>query len=592
MESKELLVPNPLLYSVGLRKYIWINDLSENHRNAQYLFGYLMRKDIYIDGFATSSAVMTDLRMYNKKIYDFNSLKQENAAVFYEIWFKDIWKTYEGRGYRARLLNPELGKENIVIWGSGITGENVFRLLEEAGIKVCFFVDSDRNLLGTVKCGIPVCSPDVLEEDFVIVEAMEKWHELDREISVKYPKRFHFSFDVIWDQIMYSFDGIQKNVFNLSDFWPCNRFAGKRMYIYGIGAIERAYAVCLRLLDYQFIGFLADEETELEDSEYPVMRVEDILYEENYYIWVYDKEKSWKLKELGLKYYFEYECAVCAYGIATEAKFSIDVNLGHTYRLDSKYSGFIVHGEEMENDYKIAVLGGSTTDGAAFPFKSWPQMLYEKLGKQGITIYNGGVSGYTSGQELVKLIRDILSLKPNMIVVYDGFNELNTDTQYPFAFPYAKKVVNYAAEHLEEDIQGCYESILSLGVQSKRNFFSNWLLNLKNMHAVSKENNIDYLAFCQPELSSKRGKTMQEKNMLLSAPAGYSFTRKKEEFRNCIEKISKLPDYIYDLSYIFDGESDIYMDSCHVWEKGNRIIAEEIAKIVLPKINNYKDGKK
>ena len=58
----------------------------------------------------------------------------------------------------------------------------------------------------------------------------------------------------------------------------------------------------------------------------------------------------------------------------------------------------------------------------------------------------------------------------------------------------------------------------------------------------------------------------------------------KKPFREYIREKTDLPDYIYDLSHIFDWETDVYMDICHVWEKGNRIIAKEIAKVVLPEV--------
>ena len=37
-----------------------------------------------------------------------------------------------------------------------------------------------------------------------------------------------------------------------------------------------------------------------------------------------------------------------------------------------------------------------------------------------MTLWNGGISGYTSTQELIKLLRDVLGLNPDMIIVYDG----------------------------------------------------------------------------------------------------------------------------------------------------------------------------
>lgn len=287
MESSELLVPNPLLYDDNLEKYIWISDLDEDHRNAQYLFGYLMRKNIYINGFVTNSSDKAELKMYNKKVYNLDSLQQENTVVFYDIWFRDIWKAYKDRGQRARIINPDLDQENIVIWGSGITGAKVFRLLAEAGIKVHFFVDSDKSLVGTVKCGIPVCSPDVLEENSTIIEAMEKWQQLDEEISARHLKRFHFSLSTIWDQISCNIDGIEKSVFNLSYFWTCNRFEGKRIYVYGFGDVEKSFANCLNLLDYEFGGFLVDNRKEIENDDCQIRNVEEIVYEHNYSYFAY-----------------------------------------------------------------------------------------------------------------------------------------------------------------------------------------------------------------------------------------------------------------------------------------------------------------
>ncbi|MDE7203521.1 MAG: hypothetical protein K2O91_16875 [Lachnospiraceae bacterium] len=39
------------------------------------------------------------------------------------------------------------------------------------------------------------------------------------------------------------------------------------------------------------------------------------------------------------------------------------------------------------------------------------------------------------------------------------------------------------------------------------------------------------------------------------------------EFRNRIKKAVDSDEPIYDLSHIFDAESDVYMDDCHVYEK-------------------------
>ena len=83
--SKELLVFNPLLYDDRLEKYIWIRDLSEDHCDAQHLFGYLMKNNIYINGFVSASDAVIGLKMYHKRIYELNSINWENAVVFHDV---------------------------------------------------------------------------------------------------------------------------------------------------------------------------------------------------------------------------------------------------------------------------------------------------------------------------------------------------------------------------------------------------------------------------------------------------------------------------------------------------------------------------
>lgn len=304
--------------------------------------------------------------------------------------------------------------------------------------------------------------------------------------------------------------------------------------------------------------------TEQNDDCYPVKRVHDVLSEEKYYIWVYDKEKAWTLKDLGLQYFDRYEVNQCPYDITIDRKDQMDMNLGHTYLTKGKYPGITVLGEEKEDKYKIAVLGNSQTDSTQFPFKVWPEFLYDEL-KDIITVYNGAVAGYTSGQELIKFIRDILPLKPDMVIVYDGYMEVGVNEKYPFAFRYGKKA-------------------MYTGIESKENCFGNWLSNIRNMYAIAKERGIKFFCFCQPWLGSKEGKNINEKSMLLSIQQKELNVRMKKSFREYMVKDKNIPDYIYDFSHIFDKTNDVYLDYSHVGEEGNRIIAREIEKIILPEL--------
>lgn len=600
--AEEFLVMNPLLNS-NMDLYIWISDSLEEHEMAQKLFDYLMKRNIYIKGFATNKKLLLPLKMYNKKIYDIDKLDEKHSVILhdsyiYVSYFECLDRNIIDQAQRARVINTNINmeKDNFVIWGSGKTGEHVCKILKSMGAQIKCFIDSNRTLDGTVKCGISIHTSDYLNQfdgNITIIEAMEKWQELDKSIQGKYEKRFHFSLyrGSVNDQVTCMENGIEKGIFCLAGFWMLEYIGSRRVYIYGIGDVEKEFAKYLKLLDFDFAGFLIDSVDEqgdkvVNEANCPVKYVEEIIYEENSYIWVHDKKRLHKLRDLGLNYYTDYIHPDYMTDITMGRKVLLDVNLAHNYFSESKYPGICVYGKEKEDDYKIVVLGGSTTDGALYPFKSWPELLSEEL--EGVTIYNGGVCGYTSGQELIKLVRDMLLLKPNMIIVFDGFNDLCMLQPYPFSSAYLEKVFDFAKAHLEGDEEDHYidgnPSPVCKGLVPQMSNFDLWMSNVESMYAIALERNIKFFCFCQPISVNKKGKTLWEKNLLISLPGNQVENYATNAFGKKLANLAEIPDYIYDLSHIFDGEEDVYMDVIHAWEKGNRIIAKEIKKIILPQL--------
>ncbi len=594
--AKELLLFDSQIYR-SLDKYIWMNDSYKGHLEAQRFFVCLLKKGIYIKGFATDRKSMFNLKMYNKKIYDINMLDRENSVVLYDTYLGGFDVELSKSVHNARVINPELTRKNVVIWGSGITGKRVFKILSEQGIKIECYIDSNRNLEGTYKCGLPVHTPEYIEKmprKLTIIEAMERWEEIDLCLRGKYENRFHFCF--VENDVKKSHIGHYiKNMFDLKTwFGDFAFFIGKKVYVYGTGNIESQLPKYLKLLDIDFGGFLIDE-SDMERNAiygiYDVKYVEEVLNEKNYFIWVYDKKRVRRLDELGLIGHKNYICFQGGNYEAANRKQIMDVNLGNNYLADSKYPGITVYGDDKEKDFKIAVLGNSTTDGKLFSFRSWPELMYDELHNKGlehITVYNGGVVAYTSGQELLKLIRDVIPLKPDMIIVYDGFCDMTLRLPYLLTNGYLNKIFKFASENMENDeVDGLfYEKNGSVyyGIETNQDRFEKWLSNMRTMHAIASDRNIRFYGFCQPMLSSKNGKTEDEKNILLSVDSPVINHLINESFRKQLNQMTELPVYIQDLSHIFDDEKDVYMDHCHVWEKGNQIIAREISRIILPEI--------
>jgi hypothetical protein len=92
--------------------------------------------------------------------------------------------------------------------------------------------------------------------------------------------------------------------------------------------------------------------------------------------------------------------------------------------------------------YRIMVLGGSTVMGQGAPRAS--QNIVGTLRKaaqergltgpmgQRIEFINAGVDGYNSAQEYLYFVSDLLRFMPDLVIVYDGWNDSFFDYQTPF----------------------------------------------------------------------------------------------------------------------------------------------------------------
>ncbi|MEQ8667373.1 MAG: hypothetical protein RIC16_16760 [Rhodospirillales bacterium] len=98
---------------------------------------------------------------------------------------------------------------------------------------------------------------------------------------------------------------------------------------------------------------------------------------------------------------------------------------------EKRQGGLVVYGgEPVPEAYVIVTLGGSTTD----PFhmqvrediqeKTWPYLLHQNCTPvEKCVVVNAGVGGYSSSQELFRLIRDGLMVSPDVVISLNGINE-------------------------------------------------------------------------------------------------------------------------------------------------------------------------
>lgn len=110
---------------------------------------------------------------------------------------------------------------------------------------------------------------------------------------------------------------------------------------------------------------------------------------------------------------------------------------------ENRHNSLGFRGEEIplnrfENTYRIVTIGGSTTysTGVQNYVESYPFQLGEYLQQRGfshIEVINAGVPNYSSYHSLINLQFKVLPLQPDLIIIYQGYNDIHTRFVYPFS---------------------------------------------------------------------------------------------------------------------------------------------------------------
>ena len=518
-------------------------------RDAARLFFQLCSLRISIEGFI-SEGTDNCPTFFHKPIYTIEHLEKWNKVLIPngQLSIKN--------GFVCKspfTLHDKLNRSNVVIYGAGYVGRRLKRYLEENEVEIKCFVETDSNKIGTIIDEKPVYGYEVLytlSEDVSVIEAGQFWQDIDEivcETNVRLT-RFYLN-DVFLLDFIESCKVVvdwEKKV-TLSNYVIYaleEHFPNKKLILYGADSgLLNSYAEIYSVLGRKEI-LIATDNLILGDKD-------------NYFDITFNRELA------------------------------LDINLGHTYvsnGINDIYPCMHIYGANKEKDFKVVVLGGSTTESDRSLIKPWVEFLFNTYLGQGVTIFNCAMSGYSSGQELIKLIRDAILLKPDLVITYSGVNDIFQRCNYSssFAFPYLCNIFGVIAQNNN------IKSVIT-GKHNEQAAWERWITNMQYMNAIAELNNIPFCAFAQPMLPSKKEFTPHEKKMMKMIAAIYP----EERFEECIMFRKKAGDmetqfsYVYDLTNIFD-DVDVYMDNCHVYEEGNRIIADRIWHIIKDKISTTK----
>lgn len=263
---------------------------------------------------------------------------------------------------------------------------------------------------------------------------------------------------------------------------------------------------------------------------------------------------------------------------------------------------------------KVVILGGSTSDIAYDG--NWIRPFNEKISAldNEITLISGAFSGYSSSQELLKLQRDIIPLRPNLVISLSGVNDIGfiqcADPKYPLTHLYVSKIFQFLQKKYGKSVSkesiwnkvaskgnlkpSAMNSSFSIGnvVNGFRNDipdFEVWHRNIRLMKSICLEFNINFISFLQPIFGFGNYTASRKENesysLFLSKHKGVHGKRYDEVlqtfYENAVKIVSHNPDYMEDLTNIFLNEKETFSDPRHLNEKGNNILCNMIFECLI-----------
>jgi hypothetical protein len=269
-------------------------------------------------------------------------------------------------------------------------------------------------------------------------------------------------------------------------------------------------------------------------------------------------------------------------------------------------------GEEItrkkpENTYRIFIVGGSTTFGTgntdATTISSYLQNLVDKnnFGKK-IQVINAGIPAAFSFTEIHLIKNKLIDYEPDLIIVFDGWNDITTPYEYhddfvrpkPFhtqlvidiqkyaSFYKTPRIIKDTLDNLQYEINPnkIYHFDETYVTEKANLWEERWydtcqflndtgvaaLITLQPMSGSSERTLTEY---------EKKYFTLWDNERILSNY--YLYTEKL----NSLSKVCK----VADLSAAFDGiHEPIFQDAIHTGPLGNEIIAKKMFEVAKPLI--------
>jgi len=276
----------------------------------------------------------------------------------------------------------------------------------------------------------------------------------------------------------------------------------------------------------------------------------------------------------------------------------------HFQTININSHGF--RGAELQNDptYRIFIIGGSTTFGvgASSDFTTIPYFIQEKFMQEypnyNIEVINAGIPNAYSFTEKNLITEKLLTYEPNLLVIYDGWNDLGRDyEQYENSVDY--KLMDQIIRKIRQSDFTTPNVILKIYFNYKNNsvdiipFNSNkieekvslWKNTWIDICNLQEKYDFKTIITLQPLVGTGKKILSVEEQKGFSYADGRSQISNYNEYANTLGELDSICTATFDLRGVFDSQSKtIFFDYGHVGDYGNKIVGNNIYERILPTV--------
>ena len=272
-------------------------------------------------------------------------------------------------------------------------------------------------------------------------------------------------------------------------------------------------------------------------------------------------------------------------------------------------------------EFRIFMLGGSTVFHGEPPISELVEQEFRKNGNENVKLYNYGVVSGVSGMELSRIVFEISDLEPDLIIMYNGGNDILTPYKYDPRPGYPFNFIVYENNPLLESDVKSYPSLslLLYGSNLARSFFPHYferkfipmkqerrkagwktdkwrneiaqryISNVVKADKISKTFGAGFIVFFQPLVYYKNPLSSEEKNYRPDPELEKHCIEVRERILEYIQQLDKesesMPLFV-ELSDIYDGiTTKIFTDKIHTIQNSKVMVSKAIYQQI---IENFK----